>query len=184
MQITAVILAGGRGTRMGGVDKGLVEYRDARMIDHVLQRLQPQVSSILINANRNSGIYQQLGFPVISDFNQQFDGPLAGMQAGLHHMQNTEWLLTVPCDSPLLPLDLVHRLSAAITNNHASIAIARSASGNHPVFSLLHRSLGNSLDQYLASGERRVSAWQAQHPHVFVDFADDAAFTNINTLPA
>ncbi|SDK55234.1 molybdopterin-guanine dinucleotide biosynthesis protein A [Methylophilus rhizosphaerae] len=183
MQVTAVILAGGRGTRMGGIDKGLAPYQGTRMIDHVLLRLQAQVNTLLINANRNLDIYRQLGFPVIADFNQQFDGPLAGIQAGLHHLQDSEWLLTVPCDSPLLPLDLVQRLSEAVVSNRASIAIARSASGNHPVFSLLHRDLAKNLDAYLASGERRVSAWQARHPHVFVDFADDTAFTNINTLP-
>jgi molybdopterin-guanine dinucleotide biosynthesis protein A len=182
MQVTAVILAGGRATRMGGVDKGLVPYQRARMIDHVLQRVQPQVDTILINANRNIEVYQQLGFPVIADHTLQFDGPLAGIQAGLHSVE-TEWLVTVPCDSPLLPLDLVQRLSTAINTSHSKIAIARSASGNHPVFSLLHHDLVSSLDDYLAGGQRKVSAWQALHPHVFVDFEEDAAFTNINTLP-
>jgi molybdenum cofactor guanylyltransferase len=184
MHITAVILAGGRGTRMGGADKGLVPYQNARMIDHILQRLLPQVDAVLINANRNLEIYQQLEFPVVTDFNQEFDGPLAGMQAGLHHMQNSEWLVSVPCDSPLFPLDLVQRLFNAIKTTNSAIAIARSTSGKHPVFSMLHRDLMHSLDDYLASGERKVSAWQAQHPHVFVDFEDDTAFTNINTLSA
>lgn len=182
MQVTAVILAGGRGTRMGGIDKGLAPYQNARMIDYVLQRLTPQVKTILINANRNIEVYQQLGFPVVSDHNQQFDGPLAGMQAGFHHMK-TDWLITLPCDSPHFPADLVERLNTAANASHVQIAVARSASGNHPVFSLLHRDLAKSLDDYLASGERRVSAWQALHPHVFVDFANDTDFTNINTLP-
>ena len=184
MRVTAVILAGGRGTRMGGVDKGLAPYRNARLIDHVLERLSPQVDTVLINANRNLEEYQQLGFPVIADFNKAFDGPLAGMQAGLHHLVQAEWLVTVPCDSPLLPLDLVQRLSSAVSTSQSKIAIARSASGNHPVFSLLHRDLTQSLDTYLASGERRVSTWQAQHPHSFVEFEDDTAFTNINSLSA
>lgn len=182
MHITAVILAGGRGTRMGGMDKGLAPYQHHRMIDHVLQRLLPQVDTVMLNANRNLDIYQELGFAVIPDFNQAFDGPLAGMQAALHAM-HTDWLLTAPCDSPLLPSDLADRLSTAIQSSDSHIAIARSASGTHPVFSLLHRDLAASLDDYLASGQRKVSAWQAMHAHVFVDFENDAAFTNINSLP-
>jgi len=112
MQITAVILAGGRGTRMGGADKGLVNYQDKPgephkpMVAHVLERIQPQVDHVIINANRHLDQYQHFGVPVVTDANDQFDGPLAGMQAGMHHA-TTDWILSVPCDSPLLPLDLV-----------------------------------------------------------------------------
>lgn len=166
---------------MGGADKGLVDYQGQRLIDHVLSRIAPQADHILINANRNIETYQALGYPVIADLNKQFDGPLAGMQAGLRHSQ-TEWVLTVPCDNPLLPLDLAVRLLHAATHQHALIAIARSASGNHPVFSLMHRSVSRSLDHFLSQGQRKVSAWQEQQPHVYAEFEDEAAFTNLNTL--
>lgn len=179
MQISAVILAGGRGSRMGGADKGLIMYQDQPLIQHVLTRIQPQVETILINANRNLDTYQTLGWPVINDHNDQFDGPLAGMQAGLH-AANTDWVLTVPCDSPHLPADLALHLQQAIASSQALLAIARSQSGTHPVISLLHRSLRSSLDDYLAEGGRKVSAWQQAQSHVLVDFDDELAFTNLN----
>lgn len=185
MQITAVILAGGRGMRMGGVDKGLVDYQGQPMIEHVLARITPQVDHVIINANRNIERYQAYGVPVITDENDQFDGPLAGMQAALHHA-STDWVLSVPCDSPLVPLDLASRLSQAVqvveamSEPQAMLAIARSASGTHPVFCLMPRSVSADLDAYLQSGQRRVSGWQALHPHIFVSFKDEQAFTNIN----
>lgn len=185
MQITAVILAGGRGMRMGGADKGLVDYQGKPMIEHVLARITPQVDQVMINANRNLDRYRNYGVPVITDNNDQFDGPLAGMQAGMQHAK-TDWIVSVPCDSPLLPLDLTQRLSQAIqivqaiSHPPAMLAIARSSSGIHPVFCLMPRTLGDDLNAYLESGQRRVSAWQTRHPHVFVDFADEQAFTNIN----
>ncbi|MGP1717126.1 MAG: molybdenum cofactor guanylyltransferase MobA [Methylophilus sp.] len=179
MQITAVILAGGRGMRMGGVDKGLVDYQGKAMVAHVLARIQPQVDQVIINANRNFDIYPSYGAPVVTDATDQFNGPLAGFQAGLAHAQ-TDWILTVPCDSPLLPLDLAARLSQAIRDSNTLVAIARSASGDHPVFCLLHRSLSADLDAFLNDGQRRVSGWQARHSPAFVDFEDEQAFTNIN----
>jgi molybdopterin-guanine dinucleotide biosynthesis protein A len=124
---------------------------------------------------------------VITDENDQFDGPLAGMRAGMRHAKH-DWILSVPCDSPLLPLDLASRLSHAIHTMQAlsqppvMLAIARSASGTHPVFCLMPRQLVDDLDAFLQTGQRRVSAWQATHPHVFVDFQDEQAFTNINQL--
>lgn len=195
MQITAVILAGGRGMRMGGVDKGLVDYQHKPdqphkpMVAHVLERIQPQVDQVIINANRNLDQYQEYGLPVVTDANDQFDGPLAGMLAGMHHA-TTDWVLSVPCDSPLLPMDLVSRLrraieqASAIHNTPTMLAIARSASGTHPVFCLMPRQLSADLDVFLAQGQRKVSAWQAQHPHVFVSFEDEQAFTNINQSPS
>lgn len=185
MQITAVILAGGRGMRMGGADKGLVDYQGKPMIEHVLTRITPQVDQVMINANRNLDRYRNYDVPVITDNNDQFDGPLAGMQAGMQHAK-TDWIVSVPCDSPLLPLDLAQRLSQAIqtvqaiSHPPAMLAIARSSSGIHPVFCLMPRTLCDDLNAYLESGQRRVSAWQIRHPHVFVDFADEQAFTNIN----
>lgn len=188
MQITAVILAGGRGSRMGGVDKGLVDYQGQPMIEHILARITPQVDHVMINANRHIEHYQTYGVPVITDENDQFDGPLAGMQAALHHAA-TDWVLSVPCDSPLLPLDLASRLSQAVqglqamSGPQAMLAIARSASGTHPVFCLMPRSVSADLDAYLQTGQRRVGGWQALHPHVFVSFEDEQAFTNINQHP-
>lgn len=181
MQVTAIILAGGRGTRMGGADKGLVTYQGTRMIDHVLTRIRPQVDKIILNANRNLNIYQTLGHPVFTDASPHFDGPLAGMQAGLRHAE-TEWIVSVPCDSPLLPPDLVQRLSAAAVKDKGLMAIARSASGNHPVFCLMHHSLLSSLDTFLDSGQRKVSAWQMQHQPAYVFFEEEPAFTNINSI--
>lgn len=182
MDITAVILAGGRGSRMGGADKGWVVYQGQPLIQHMLQRLRPQVERIIINANRNLPHYQTLGYPVVSDDNQRFDGPLAGMAAGLKAIQS-EWLLSVPCDTPLLPLDLAARLWQAAQHAGVKLSIARSASGPHPVCCLIHRSLAADLQAYLAQDQRKVSAWQQQHPHAWVTFEDDLAFTNLNHLP-
>ncbi len=181
MQVTAIILAGGRGTRMGGADKGLVTYQGTRMIDHVLTRISPQVNKVILNANRNLDIYQTLGYPVFTDASPHFDGPLAGMQAGLHHAE-TDWIVSAPCDSPLLPLDLVQRLGAAIVKEKNLMAIARSCSGSHPVFCLMHRSLLASLTSFLDSGQRKVSTWQMQHQPTYVFFEEEQAFTNINSI--
>jgi molybdenum cofactor guanylyltransferase len=179
MQITAVILAGGRGMRMGGIDKGLVDYQGKPMVAQVLARIQPQVAQVIINANRNLAIYQQYGTTVVADATDQFDGPLAGFQAGAAQA-TTDWIVTVPCDSPLLPLDLVARLSQAVRITNTLVAVARSGSGEHPVFCLFHHSLKADLAAFLDQGQRRVSGWQARHSPVFVTFADEQAFTNIN----
>jgi molybdenum cofactor guanylyltransferase len=179
MQITAVILAGGRGMRMGGIDKGLVDYQGKAMVAQVLQRIRPQVAQVIINANRNLDIYQHYGVTVVTDATDQFDGPLAGFQAGAAHAA-TDWILTVPCDSPLLPLDLVARMSQAVQVTNTLMAVARSASGEHPVFCLFHYSLKADLAVFLSEGQRRVSGWQARHSPVFVTFEDEQAFTNIN----
>ena len=183
MQVTAIILAGGRGTRMGGADKGLVTYQGVRMIAHVLARIIPQVDQVIINANRNLETYQTLNYPVITDASPHFDGPLAGMQAGLRHAK-TDWIVSAPCDSPLLPMDLVQRLGEAVAKENGLMAIARSASGDHPVFCLMHRSLLASLQTFLDGGQRKVSAWQMQHQPAYVFFEEEQAFTNINSIDA
>lgn len=183
MEVTAVILAGGRGSRMGGLDKGLVHYQDQRLIDWAIHAIRPQVDQLMINANRHMTTYQALGYPVICDATDQFDGPLAGMQAALLHAK-TDWVLTLPCDAPHLPSDLCHRLTTAATGNAVQMAIAQSPSGPHPVFCLMHQSVRANLDAFLLSGQRKVRAWQAQQAHVWVAFDDDHAFTNINHLPS
>jgi len=179
--ITGLILAGGLGTRMGSIDKGLQLFRNAPMISHVMQRLAPQVHSILINANQNTDTYRQFGAPVYPDHTPDYAGPLAGMQTGLMHCP-TDYLVTVPCDSPFLPLDLAERLYSALKSQQADLAIAVTDEGKQQVFCLLKKSLLPHLTAYLESGRRKVGEWTASLQCAEVHFADEAAFRNINTL--
>ena len=182
MQISAIILAGGRATRMNGVDKGLVTLQQKPLIAHVIARLARQVDEIFLNVNREIDQYQAFGLPVLQDENEEFIGPLAGFSLGLQHAKH-EYILTVPCDSPLLPLDLAQRLKAALLESHADIAIASSDGSAHPVFCLMKKSVLPSLQAYIESGERKVSAWQKIQQHIEVDFSDcNDAFTNLNTF--
>ncbi len=178
--ITGLILAGGMGRRMGGVDKGLLAFDGAPMAGRVLERLRPQVGSVLINANREHEEWKQFGLPVVSDEIGGFCGPLAGVHAGLLACR-TPWLLTVPCDSPFLPLDLATRLAAAIEAAGCDLAVARSDGCLQPVFALLRRQLLASLDAYLRADGHKVARWFEQIAVVPVDFDDAAAFVNINT---
>lgn len=186
MKISAIILAGGRGTRMGGVDKGLVRLSQKPLISHVIERLAPQVDEIIINANREINQYEALGYRVLQDettqtVNEKFAGPLAGIQLGLKYAKH-DYLLCVPCDTPLLPADLVRRLQAALLAQHADIAIATSNDNTHPVCCLCKKSVLPSLDDYLKQGGRKVSAWQKIQPSIEVDFSDCVdAFENLNT---
>ena len=201
--ITGVVLAGGRGMRMGGVDKGLQLFNGAALAKHALDRLLPQVGRVMLNANRNLADYQSYGVPVWADADEtdhltalpappNFNGPLAGMLAALRHC-TTPYLLTVPCDAPLFPADLTSRLSAALVLASADIAIAASPDSDgklrqQSVFCLMRGNLLASLTHYTASGGRKVSDWTAQHRCVQVPFdqpADDPrAFFNVNTLDA
>lgn len=166
---------------MGGADKGLVTFNDQPMVMHVLQRLAPQVDEILINANREIDRYQQLGYRVIADEITGFAGPLAGLHAGMRHAQHP-YILTAPCDSPLLPASLSKRLMNALIERDADIAVAKTGKQAHPVFCLCRRALLPSLEQFLAQGERKMADWIAQLDSVEVSFTDQAhAFTNINT---
>lgn len=184
-QITGLILAGGRGTRMGGVDKGLRPFRGAPMVSHVIARLAPQVGALMINANQNRDTYEGFGLPVREDELGGFEGPLAGVQAGLNHC-TTDYLVTAPCDSPFLPEDLVARLAEALSANNADVAVAVTGDGQtlqrHPVFCLMKRSLLPHLSDYLANGGRKIETWYRSLPYVEVRFADESAFRNINTL--
>jgi len=184
-QITGLILAGGRGTRMGTVDKGLQTFRNAPMALHVMMRLQPQVGTIMINANQNLGAYESFGIPVWPDEMTGFAGPLAGLQTGLIHCE-TDYLVTSPCDSPFLPTDLVARLSTALEENDADLAVAVTGEGEtrqpHPVFCLVKASLLPHLTLYLQAGERKFDKWYSSLKTAEVHFADDDAFRNINTL--
>lgn len=185
MTITGLILAGGRGTRMGSVDKGLQPFRGGPMVLQVLQRLQPQVASLMINANRNQAAYAAFGAPVWPDAMADFPGPLAGLQTGLLHCR-TPLLVTAPCDSPFLPADLVARLADALHAEGADVAIAvtgpADALQSHPVFCLAKTSVLPHLSAFLAAGGRKVDAWFATLPLARVHFADEDAFRNINTL--
>ena len=180
-QITGLILAGGKALRMGGSNKGLITFKGQSMVAHVIYRLNPQVGEILINANREIERYQSLGFTVITDEISQFAGPLAGLHAGMSAAK-TEFLLSVPCDSPLLPEDLSPRLMAALEAQKADIAVAKTGEQHHPVFCLCRTSLAQDLESYLKAGGRKVDDWQKQHVYVAVNFDDNpSAFSNVNT---
>ena len=182
MPISAIILAGGRATRMNGVDKGLVLLQQKPLIAHVIARLQPHVDEIFINANREISTYEAFGLLVLKDENEDFIGPLAGFELGLKHAKH-DYVLTVPCDSPLLPLDLAQRLLNSMLESRMDIAVASSAGSTHPVFCLMKKSVLPSLTAYLETGERKVSAWQKNQKYVEVDFRDCAdTFVNLNTF--
>ncbi len=182
--ISGLIVAGGRSTRMGGRDKGLQILGGRPMIAHIIERLQPQVGSILINANQNHDAYEVFGLPVIADDSSDFVGPLAGLHAGLHHC-STPYLLSVPCDCPFLPTDLASRLGGALVSSGADIAYAATINQNqtehHPVFCLLKRETMVGLGNYLSEGGRKVLTWVSNQAHIQVCFDDNSAFLNINT---
>jgi molybdopterin-guanine dinucleotide biosynthesis protein A len=180
--ITGLILAGGQGRRMGGVDKGLQHLRGRPMAQWVLERLAPQVDEVLINANQNVAAYAALGCPIVTDTVTGFAGPLAGLQSGLTRARH-ELVATVPCDSPFLPHDLVARLRTALESAGADLAVARTGAQPHPVFCLCRRDLLGHLTAYLAAGGRKIDVWYADLRVAEADFGDDAAaFANINTL--
>jgi molybdopterin-guanine dinucleotide biosynthesis protein A len=181
VSISAIILAGGKATRMGGLDKGQMLFQQKPLITHVIARLIPQVDEIIINANREIETYQALGYQILQDEIADFAGPLAGMQLGLKYA-SSEHVLTVPCDSPLLPIDLAGRLQAALIGRHADIAIVSSDGNTHPVFCLCKKSVLPALNDYLNHGGRKVREWQQSLNHVHVDFSNCAdALTNLNT---
>ncbi|MFM0300292.1 molybdenum cofactor guanylyltransferase MobA [Paraburkholderia sediminicola] len=188
--ITGLVLAGGRGMRMGGVDKGLQTLHSEPLASHVLKRLAPQTGALLISANRHPDVYTALGTPfgarVLADTLPGFPGPLAGLLAGLR-AAGTAYVLSAPCDTPGLPLELAALLTQALSSNQADIATVTTtdAAGHvslHPVFALLRTSLADDLAAFLEAGERKVRAWYARHKTVEVAFTDERAFYNINSL--
>ena len=183
--IAGLVLAGGRGSRMGGVDKGLQNHLGIPLALHAMQRLSPQVGAVMISANRHLDAYESFGVPVWPDAMADYPGPLAGFLAGLEHCK-TPYLVTVPCDTPNFPIDLVARLAAGLIAHDAQIAMAatRSADGGaqvQPVFCLMARGLKDSLLEFIASGQRQVERWVALHRCATVVFDDAAAFANANT---
>jgi molybdopterin-guanine dinucleotide biosynthesis protein A len=180
MSVTGIVLAGGQGRRMGGVDKGLQPLRGKPMIAWVLERLKPQVAEIILNANQNVEKYEAYGHRVVRDEIGGFAGPLAGLHAGLKFARHP-LVVTVPCDSPFLPADLVSRLFEALAGHQ--LAVAKTGEQAHPVFSLMKRDVRESLEAFLAQGGRKIDAWYAALKVVEVSFDDEAdAFRNINTL--
>ena len=165
---------------MGGVDKGLVDYRGEPLVAHALRRLTPQVGRLMISANRNLETYRRLGHPVLMDLIPDHPGPLAGLHAGLTACAS-EWLLVVPCDSPAFPADRGQRLLSAAQAKGAPAAWAATAEGNHPVFMLCKSTLLPPLDAALGRGERRVGSWLRAAGGIPVTFPDEAAFVNFNT---
>ena len=184
-QITGLVLAGGRGSRMGGINKGLQLFQDRPLVQHALERLAPQVGTLMVNANRHLEAYAAFGVPVWPDTLAGHPGPLAGLAAGLAHCA-TPYLASVPCDSPHFPADLVARLAAALAADAAQIAVAAAVEDGalrvQPVFCLLHTSLLPGLLAFLHSGQRRVGGWLATQRCVPVRFDEAAAFFNANTL--
>ncbi len=168
--ITGLILAGGMGRRMRGQDKGLLPFRGKPLVEQIARELAPQVGALFINANRNLTRYQALGYPVLSDRFPGFLGPLAGVLTGLQAIQ-TPYLLTVPCDVPDLPPDLVATLSRALQVQNASLSVAWDGERFHPVFSLLHRMLLPDLQAYFAAGGRSMGDWQRRHDPARADFS-------------
>ena len=179
-RITALVLAGGLGTRMGSVDKGLQPFRGEPLVGHVLRRIGPQASTVLINANRHRERYAAFGHAVVADVVADHPGPLAGVQAGLLACP-TEFLAVVPCDAPFVPTDLVPRLSTALGDG-IDLVVAATASGVHPVFCLMRRDVVTHVEAFLASGGRAVHRWIEGLPHRAVSFDDEHAFFNVNTI--
>ena len=185
-QVTAVILAGGKGRRMEGKDKGLVELAERPLIEHVIAAIEPQVETIILNANRNQQQYSLYGYPVISDDLLDFQGPLAGFFSAMKKA-TTSHIVTLPCDGPLLPNDLVERLILAlkdtiVDSKEAEIAVAHDGERMQPVYSLIPTTLTASLNSFLDSGERKIDLWYRQHRIALAYFSDcPETFRNINT---
>jgi molybdopterin-guanine dinucleotide biosynthesis protein A len=180
--LTGVILAGGRATRMGGQDKGLLPLAGQPMAVHAASLLRAQVGEVLVNANRNLGDYRALGYRVVEDQAGEFFGPLAGMLAALETAGDRPYLLFAPCDSPLLPNDYAQRMFAALIRESAELSVAHNGERLQPVFALLGAELRASLASYLTSGKRKIDRWFAHHTMATVDFSDHPEmFLNINT---
>ena len=181
MSITGIILAGGKSRRMGGVDKGLMDFLGKPMVAHVLQRLAPQVDEVFINANREPERYAVFGQPVVQDDIADFAGPLAGLHKGMR-VATHPYVRMVPCDSPLLPMNLVPRLMRGLVERDADLAVAKTGAQAHPVFCLCRKSLLPDLEQFLDGGGRKIDAWYSRLNVAEIPFNDNPqAFANINT---
>ena len=183
--ITGLILAGGRAQRMGGIDKGLIPFQGKPLIESAISRLKPQVSTILINANRSITKYSHYGYPVLMDETPDFSGPLAGFSVGLKHCK-TPYLLTAPCDSPLLPTDLAQKMAVELEGNNLELVFASSKEDDgkiwsQPVFCLMKSDLQDSLDAFLSRGDLKIDRWFKELRSGTVVFEHSQAFANVNT---
>lgn len=179
-KIDWIILAGGQASRMGGVDKGLIELNGKPLIEHVISALQPQVSSLMINANRNHAQYQKYA-PVIADKFAEYPGPLGGIHAALSYSGQHDWVGFVPCDSPNIPSDLVQRFCNAWQED-ADILVAHDGDFYQPVFTLYHRRVLDKLTKFLERGDRKIIMFYDECKTIKVDFSDDKqTFINLNT---
>jgi molybdopterin-guanine dinucleotide biosynthesis protein A len=180
--VTGVILAGGLARRMNNQDKGLINYKGRPMVSYAIAALIAVADQSLINANRNKEQYEAFGLPVIADQTDSFDGPLAGVLTAMIHA-NTDVLLVMPCDSPLIKAEHLQKLLATRAENDADVAVAFDGERLHPVFLAIKTSLKNSLQNYLASGQRKLDRWLEQQKMVKADFSNEPEiFININTL--
>jgi molybdopterin-guanine dinucleotide biosynthesis protein A len=185
IEITGLILAGGRAQRMGGIDKGLIPFHHRPLIESAINRLKPQVGSIMINANRNLEQYATYGYPIVSDADSSFSGPLAGFTAGLKACP-TKYLVTAPCDSPLLPTNLVQLLSTKLAEGSFDLVYASSKDNAgktwaQPVFCLMHISLLKSLEEFISLGDLKIDRWFKELNSSTVVFDSESAFANVNT---
>jgi molybdopterin-guanine dinucleotide biosynthesis protein A len=181
-KVTGVILAGGLARRMNKQDKGLVNFKGRPMVSYAIAALAPLVDQLFINANRNIEQYRQFGWPVISDQTDSFDGPLAGVLAAMIHA-DADVLLVIPCDSPLIKAEHLQKLLVACAENDADVAVAFDGERLHPVFLAIKTTLKTNLQEYLASGQRKMALWLEQQNLVKVDFSNEPEiFSNINTM--
>jgi len=179
--VTAVILAGGKGRRFDGLDKGLIEFNGQAIIGHILQQISPQVGAVMINANRNLENYRQYGYPVIADQLEDFQGPLAGFAIGMQKA-TTPYILTAPCDGPFIAKDYAYRLLQALNDQQAELAVAHDGERLQPVHAMIRCDLLGDLITFLQSGERKIDRWYAMHSMAEVDFSDTPeVFQNINS---
>ncbi len=176
---SGIILAGGQATRMGGLDKGWVEWRGVPLIQHVLSRLLPQVDDLVISANRSLDRYQALGHTVVTDQNEDYAGPLAGIAAGLTVCRH-DWALVVACDSPRLPIDLLSQLWIGSDNSH--LVLLHDGEQLQPLFMLIHRQLLPSLQQAIARQQHKVGQWAHAQSPIIVHIHTPECFINLNTL--
>lgn len=180
-EITGVILAGGRAQRMGGIDKGLILLNGKPMVEHVIAALRAEIGNLLINANRNLEQYAAFGYPVVPDIMDGYLGPLAGMASGMRACA-TRYIVTAPCDSPLVANNLVRRLYETLAREGADISVAHDGERMHPVFALMRRDLLPDLLEYLNAGERKIDRWYARHRLAVAYFRDaPECFRNVNS---
>ena len=180
-RVTGVILAGGQARRMGGIDKGLVELNGVTMCKIVIDLLQPQVSEVLVNANRNLGVYTNYGVRVVQDKTPGYLGPLAGLASAMN-VATTPWIITVPCDGPFLNRDYVARMISMIDED-VEIVVAKDSDRMQPTYILAKIKLLDSLNRFLCSGERKIDRWFVKHHYAEADFSDTPdCFLNINTI--